>query len=85
MGSALRWLTPLFILAVVAGSAIELWLSQRQAANVARHKQRKIRWRGNGEWVSPRQAGDQTFERCHDGRGARKRRGSAAPFDGNPR
>jgi STE24 endopeptidase len=27
-----------FILAVVAGTAIELWLSQRQAANVARHR-----------------------------------------------
>src|ERR1700736_6763207 len=38
IGRVLRWLTPLFILAVVAGSAIELWLSQRQAANVARHR-----------------------------------------------
>ena len=56
-----------------------------RAANVARHKQRKIRRCGNGEWVSPRQAVDQTFDRRHNDRGARKRRGCAAPFDGNPR
>jgi STE24 endopeptidase len=34
----MHWLTPLFILAVLAGTAIELWLSQRQAATVARHR-----------------------------------------------
>ncbi|HEX4387835.1 MAG TPA: M48 family metallopeptidase [Steroidobacteraceae bacterium] len=32
------WLTPLFILAVLAGLVVELWLSQRQAGNVARHR-----------------------------------------------
>jgi STE24 endopeptidase len=34
----MRWLTPLFILALVASLAIELWLSQRQARAVARHR-----------------------------------------------
>ncbi|HXY98077.1 MAG TPA: M48 family metallopeptidase [Steroidobacteraceae bacterium] len=30
------WLTPLFVFAVLAGLAVELWLAQRQAATVAR-------------------------------------------------
>ena len=34
----MSWLTPLFILAVLAGTAVDLWLAQRQAANVARHR-----------------------------------------------
>src|SRR5882762_3550757 len=34
----MRWLTPLFIVAVLAALAIELWLSQRQARAVARHR-----------------------------------------------
>ncbi len=34
----MRWLTPVFILAVLAGLAIELWLSQRQARAVACHR-----------------------------------------------
>jgi STE24 endopeptidase len=34
----MRWLTPLFILAVLLGTTIELWLSQRQARAVARHR-----------------------------------------------
>jgi STE24 endopeptidase len=34
----MHWLTPLFILAVVASTATELWLSQRQARAVARHR-----------------------------------------------
>jgi STE24 endopeptidase len=34
----LHWLTPLFVLAVLTGLAVDLWLSQRQAANVARHR-----------------------------------------------
>jgi len=34
----MQWLTPLFILAVLAGTALELWLSQRQAMAVARHR-----------------------------------------------
>jgi STE24 endopeptidase len=33
-----RWLTPLFLLAVLAGVALELWLSRRQVATVARHR-----------------------------------------------
>jgi len=32
------WLTPLFLLAVLAGAATEWWLSQRQAAAVTRHR-----------------------------------------------
>jgi STE24 endopeptidase len=32
------WLTPLFFLAVLAGVALELWLSRRQVATVARHR-----------------------------------------------
>src|ERR1700716_4177072 len=36
----MRWLTPLFILAVLASLAVELWLSQRQARSVARHRDR---------------------------------------------
>jgi len=32
------WLTPLFVIAVLAGAAIEWWLSQRQATAVARHR-----------------------------------------------
>jgi STE24 endopeptidase len=36
----MRWLTPLFVLAVLASTAIGLWLSQRQAAAVARHRDR---------------------------------------------
>lgn len=32
------WLTPLFVLAVLAGVALEVWLSQRQVAAVARHR-----------------------------------------------
>ena len=35
----MQWLTPLFILAVLAGTALELWLSQRQAMAVARHRE----------------------------------------------
>ena len=34
----MHWLTPLFIFAVVAGAAVDLWLSQRQAGAVARHR-----------------------------------------------
>jgi STE24 endopeptidase len=34
----MHWLTPLFIVALVAGTALELWLSQRQARFVARHR-----------------------------------------------
>ena len=36
--ASLHWLTPVFIAAVVAGAALELWLAQRQAANVARYR-----------------------------------------------
>ncbi|HEX4619140.1 MAG TPA: M48 family metallopeptidase [Steroidobacteraceae bacterium] len=32
------WLTPLFVFAVLSGLALELWLAQRQAAAVARHR-----------------------------------------------
>jgi STE24 endopeptidase len=35
---SLAWLTPVFVLAVLAGLAVELWLSQRQSGNVARHR-----------------------------------------------
>ncbi|HKD53545.1 MAG TPA: M48 family metallopeptidase, partial [Steroidobacteraceae bacterium] len=34
----MHWLTPVFVLAVLAGAALELWLAQRQAATVARHR-----------------------------------------------
>jgi len=34
----MHWLTPLFVLVVLAGTAIELWLAQRQCATVARHR-----------------------------------------------
>lgn len=34
----MEWLTPLFILAVLGGFALELWLAQRQMATVARHR-----------------------------------------------
>jgi STE24 endopeptidase len=34
----MRWLTPLFVLAVTLGAALELWLLQRQRATVARHR-----------------------------------------------
>jgi STE24 endopeptidase len=34
----MEWLTPLFVFAVLAGLAVELWLAQRQAATVARHR-----------------------------------------------
>jgi len=33
-----EWLTPLFLFAVLTGLAVELWLAQRQAAAVARHR-----------------------------------------------
>jgi STE24 endopeptidase len=36
----MHWLTPLFILAVLASSAVGLWLSQRQAVEVARNRNR---------------------------------------------
>ncbi len=36
----MQWLTPIFIVAVVLGTAIELWLSQRQASAVAGHRGR---------------------------------------------
>ena len=32
------WLTPLFVFAVLAGLALELWLAQRQATTVAHHR-----------------------------------------------
>jgi STE24 endopeptidase len=34
----MHWLTPIFVLAVLAGTALELWLSSRQASAVARHR-----------------------------------------------
>jgi STE24 endopeptidase len=34
----MAWLTPLFVLAVLAGLALELWLSHRQVTAVARHR-----------------------------------------------
>ena len=34
----MEWLTPLFVFAVLAGLAVELWLAQRQAAAIARHR-----------------------------------------------
>src|ERR1700728_1963238 len=36
----MNWLTSLFIVAVVASTALELWLSQRQIAAVAAHRNR---------------------------------------------
>src|SRR5579863_5250245 len=36
----MHWLTPLFLLAVLASCAIRLWLAGRQAAAVARHRDR---------------------------------------------
>src|SRR5215469_18765755 len=35
---AMHWLTPLFVFAVLAGLALDLWLSQRQVRAVARHR-----------------------------------------------
>jgi STE24 endopeptidase len=35
----MHWLTPLFVLAVLASTAIGLWLSQRQAVTVARYRE----------------------------------------------
>ena len=35
---AVHWLTVLFVFAVLAGTALELWLSERQASAVARHR-----------------------------------------------
>jgi len=34
----MSWLTPLFVLAVLAGAAVDLWLHERQAAAVTRHR-----------------------------------------------
>lgn len=34
----MEWLTPLFVFAVLAGLAVELWLAQRQAGAIARHR-----------------------------------------------
>jgi STE24 endopeptidase len=34
----MHWLTPLFVLAVLGGAALDLWLSQRQVAAVALHR-----------------------------------------------
>jgi STE24 endopeptidase len=34
----MSWLTPLFVLAVLLGFAVELWLARRQSAAVARHR-----------------------------------------------
>jgi STE24 endopeptidase len=34
----MHWLTPLFVLAVLVSTATGLWLAQRQAATVARHR-----------------------------------------------
>src|SRR6516225_2332184 len=34
----MHWLTSLFILALFAGLALDLWLAQRQASAVARHR-----------------------------------------------
>lgn len=34
----MHWLTPLFVVAVIAGAALDLWLSQRQAQAAARHR-----------------------------------------------
>ena len=34
----MHWLTPLFIAALLAGVAVDLWLSERQTAAVARHR-----------------------------------------------
>jgi len=36
--ASMPWLTPFFILAVIAGTALELWLLHRQATAVARHR-----------------------------------------------
>ena|SRR5277367_4149753 len=36
----MNWLTSLFIAAVVLSTALELWLSQRQIAEVATHRSR---------------------------------------------
>ncbi len=34
----MAWLTPVFVVLVLAGTALELWLSQRQARAVAQHR-----------------------------------------------
>ena len=34
----MQWLTPLYVLALLASSAVRLWLAERQAAAVARHR-----------------------------------------------
>ena len=36
----MRWLTPLFVLAVLLGVAVEQWLTARQAAHIERHRDR---------------------------------------------
>ena len=34
----MAWLTPLYIVAVVAATVLELWLARRQVAAVIRHR-----------------------------------------------
>jgi STE24 endopeptidase len=65
----MRWLTPLFVLAVLAGLGIELWLGQRQAAYVERHRE-SVPGPFDGS-VSPSEHGkaaDYTIARLHHGR-----------------
>ena len=65
----MHWLTPLFIVAVIGGTALELWLSQRQATAVARHRgEVPGPFAGSVSEAEHSKAADYTIAKVHFGR-----------------
>ncbi|HEY0768385.1 MAG TPA: M48 family metallopeptidase [Steroidobacteraceae bacterium] len=65
----MRWLTPLFILAVLVSTVIELWLSQRQVSAVARRRdQVPGPFAGSVSASEHRKAADYTIAKVRFGR-----------------
>ena len=65
----MHWLTALFILAVLVGVAVDLWLSQRQALAVARHREKvPAPFAGSVSAEEHRKAADYTIAKVRFGR-----------------
>jgi STE24 endopeptidase len=65
----MHWLTPLFVLAVLAGAAVDLWLSERQARAVARHRDEVPQpFADSVSAAEHHKAADYTIAKAHFGR-----------------
>ena len=65
----MQWLTPVFVVAVIAETITRLWLSTRQIAAVSAHRDRvPEQFRGQVELAEQQKAADYTVARARVGR-----------------